>query len=347
MPGGPHRLRRREQPVDPLGAPPRSGSGRTASRRSCPGIESWYSHGQQVEDGPERRASTRSNQVSDHVNMILRYIPYVQANFVLGLDDDAGEEPFELTKRFVDKTPGAFPAYSLLSAFGQAAPLNLEPPARRARAPVPVPLPRQQPRDERAPEELHLGRALRPRHRPAQVLVLLERRWAAGSRANEGSSTRSLNFVRAVSSEGFGRIRLRHDDPRPARHRSLPCGASSTARPRASLPSTRTGAPGPRPPLGRAARGSPGPRPERVPEVPLRGAGAGHHPVRRGAPTRSATGSPHPVRSRGNAAAPAPARACGEAGPCRRAGTGSRPGRRRPTPPSAAAGESAPFPRGG
>src|SRR5439155_770894 len=65
-------------------------------------------------------------QVSEHVNMILRHIPYVQTNFVLGLDSDRGPEPFELTKRFVDVTPGAFPGYSLLSAFGRAAPLNLE-----------------------------------------------------------------------------------------------------------------------------------------------------------------------------------------------------------------------------
>ena len=65
-------------------------------------------------------------QVADHVNMILRYIPYIQTNFVLGLDTDEGPEPFELTKRFLDLAPGAFPAYSLLSAFGRAAPLNLE-----------------------------------------------------------------------------------------------------------------------------------------------------------------------------------------------------------------------------
>ena len=44
----------------------------------------------------------------------------------LGLDSDKGEEPFELTKKFVDLTPGAFPGYSLLTSFGQAAPLNLE-----------------------------------------------------------------------------------------------------------------------------------------------------------------------------------------------------------------------------
>jgi len=64
--------------------------------------------------------------VAEQVNMILRYIPYVQTNFVLGLDSDKGEEPFELTKKFVDMTPGAFPGYSLLTSFGQAAPLNLE-----------------------------------------------------------------------------------------------------------------------------------------------------------------------------------------------------------------------------
>jgi len=62
--------------------------------------------------------------VADQVNMILRYIPYVQTNFVLGLDSDKGEEPFELTKKFVDLTPGAFPGYSLLTSFGQAAPLK-------------------------------------------------------------------------------------------------------------------------------------------------------------------------------------------------------------------------------
>ena len=29
-------------------------------------------------------------QVSEHVNLILKYIPYVQTNFVLGLDADEG-----------------------------------------------------------------------------------------------------------------------------------------------------------------------------------------------------------------------------------------------------------------
>ena len=90
-----------------------------------PGIESWYAMGDKSKTG-SKTGMDKVRLVSDHVNMILRYIPYIQANFVLGLDVDEGPEPFELTKRFIDLAPGAFPAISLLTAFGQAAPLNLE-----------------------------------------------------------------------------------------------------------------------------------------------------------------------------------------------------------------------------
>lgn len=89
-----------------------------------PGIESWYDLGNKSKT--RRTGMDKVTQVAEHVNLILRYIPYIQTNFVLGLDGDNGPEPFELTKRFLDLAPGAFPAYSLLSAFGRAAPLNLE-----------------------------------------------------------------------------------------------------------------------------------------------------------------------------------------------------------------------------
>src|SRR5205823_9063073 len=90
-----------------------------------PGVESWYDLGNKSKSG-SNKGMDKVRQVSEQVNSILTQIPYVQTNFVLGLDGDAGEEPFELTKRFIDLTPGAFPGYSLLSAFGRAAPLNLE-----------------------------------------------------------------------------------------------------------------------------------------------------------------------------------------------------------------------------
>jgi len=90
-----------------------------------PGIESWYSHGDKSKTGP-RDGLEKVKQVADHVNMILRYVPYVQTNFILGLDSDEGSEPFDLTKKFLDLVPGTYPTFSLFTAFGQAAPINME-----------------------------------------------------------------------------------------------------------------------------------------------------------------------------------------------------------------------------
>jgi hypothetical protein len=101
-----------------------------------PGIESWFEMGKKSGSG-RITGMDKVRKVSDHVNMIMRYIPYVQTNHIFGLDGDSGQEPFELTKRFLDLSPGAFPAYSMLSAFGQAAPLNLE--FQRANRVLPFP----------------------------------------------------------------------------------------------------------------------------------------------------------------------------------------------------------------
>ncbi len=89
-----------------------------------PGVESWYDHGNKSKT--RLTGMDKVRQVSDQVNMILRYVPYVRTNFVFGLDNEQGPEPFELTKRFLDITPGVFAAYSLLTCYGRAAPLNLE-----------------------------------------------------------------------------------------------------------------------------------------------------------------------------------------------------------------------------
>jgi hypothetical protein len=144
--------------------------------------------------------------VSDHVNLILEYIPYLQANFVLGLDEDAGSEPFELTKRFLDMSPGAFPGYSLLTTFGESAPLDLE--LQRQKRVLPVPF-----------HFLNNNRATNVSPRNYTMASLYDhvidlrqysfspRAIARRLRANRGALTRGLNFVRAVSSEGVGRVR--------------------------------------------------------------------------------------------------------------------------------------------
>ena len=182
-----------------------------------PGIESWFDLGNKSKT--RRTGMDKVEQVADHVNMILRYIPYIQTNFVLGLDSDEGPEPFELTKRFLDLAPGAFPAYSLLSAFGRAAPLNLE--YQRAGRVLPFPF-----------TFLNNNHAMNVR--PANYswpefydrLVDLSRysfSWRAIRRrlgATAGMIPKWMNVVRAMSSEGWGRIayhttirRLLDEDP--------------------------------------------------------------------------------------------------------------------------------------
>lgn len=170
-----------------------------------PGVESWYSLGNKSRTG-KKQGLAKVEQVSDHVNMILRYIPYVQTNFVLGLDDDEGSEPFELTKRFLRRTPGAFPGYSLLSAFGEAAPLNLE--LQRAGRVLPFPFHFL---------NNHHAMNVRPRNYSwtefYDRLIDLSRysfSWATMARRARGTPpgfATWFNLLRGVSSEGFGRIR--------------------------------------------------------------------------------------------------------------------------------------------
>ena len=169
-----------------------------------PGIESWYDLGNKSKTG-NRTGLDKVREVSDHVNMIMRYLPYVQTNFVLGLDGDAGAEPFELTKRFVDLTPGAFPGYSLLSAFGRAAPLNLE--YQRADRVIGFPF-----------HFLNNNHAMNVRPKNYawpefydQVIGLTDYTFSWRAIANRFRATRTtiprwMNVVRAISSEGFGRL---------------------------------------------------------------------------------------------------------------------------------------------
>ncbi|HEV8481296.1 MAG TPA: radical SAM protein [Candidatus Eisenbacteria bacterium] len=170
-----------------------------------PGIESWFDLGNKSKTG-KHVGHEKVMQVSEHVNMVLRYIPYVQTNFVLGLDSDEGTEPFALTREFVDRTPGAFPGYSLLSAFGQAAPLNLQYQKSGRVLPFPFHFLNN-----------HHAMNVRPLNYDwptfyDNVLSVTRHTFSWDAirrryRAQQGRIPRWMNVVRAVSSEGFGRIR--------------------------------------------------------------------------------------------------------------------------------------------
>jgi hypothetical protein len=174
-----------------------------------PGIESWFALGDKSKTGA-LAGMAKVRQVSEHVNLILRYIPYIQTNFVLGLDTDEGPEPFELTKRFLDMSPGAFPAYSLLSAFGRAAPLNLD--YQRSNRVLPFPF-----------HFLNNNGAMNVRPANYSWRTFYDRivdltRYSFSTRlifrrllATRGVTARWLNLVRAVSTEGYGRARYYRD----------------------------------------------------------------------------------------------------------------------------------------
>ena len=176
---------------------------RNGFKALLPGIESWFALGNKSKT--RHTGMDKVRQVADHVNLLLRYVPYVQTNFVLGLDSDEGPEPFELTKQFIDMAPGAFPAYSLLSAFGRAAPMNLD--YQRAGRVLPFPF-----------TFLNNNHAMNVRPANYSWVEFYDRlvdltsysfSWRAIGRrlgATSEAIPKWMNVVRAMSSEGWGRI---------------------------------------------------------------------------------------------------------------------------------------------
>ncbi len=171
-----------------------------------PGIESWFDLGNKSKTG-KKEGFVKVDQVADHINLIMRYVPYLQANFVVGMDSDEGAEPFECTKRFVDQAPGAYPAYSQLSAFGSSAPLNLQ--YQREGRVLPFPfhfLNTQQamnvrPKNYSWPEFYErLADLTRYTFSPRAIY----NRW----KAIKSSGWRWMNVLRGMSNQGRGRVKF-------------------------------------------------------------------------------------------------------------------------------------------
>jgi hypothetical protein len=171
-----------------------------------PGVESWFEMGYKTRTG-SKSGQEKLDKVSEHMRLIQEYIPYLQVNFVLGLDSDAGNEPFELTKKFIDNVPAVLPGYSLLTAFGEAAPVNLE--YQRDERIIPFPFHFL---------NNHLAMNVKPKNYSWLEfydhiidLTAYSVSWNAIRRrlfSNSKFTAQWLNFVRAISSEGFGRVRF-------------------------------------------------------------------------------------------------------------------------------------------
>lgn len=83
----------------------------------APGIESWNGYSNKAGVG-KATGSEKLVRVVEQLHELRTYIPFLQANLILGLDVDSGDEPFVLTREYLNKTPFVWPQLHIPMAFG-------------------------------------------------------------------------------------------------------------------------------------------------------------------------------------------------------------------------------------
>jgi radical SAM superfamily enzyme YgiQ (UPF0313 family) len=83
----------------------------------APGIESWTDYSNKAGVG-RRGGVEKVDLVVEHFRRLAENVPYLQANFLFGLDTDAGDEPADLTRLFMDRAPFVWPAINIPVPFG-------------------------------------------------------------------------------------------------------------------------------------------------------------------------------------------------------------------------------------
>ena len=83
----------------------------------APGIESWAEYSHKAGVGRATGAAKVDRLVA-HFTALHEHVPYLQANFMFGLDADRGDEPVELTKAFMSRTPFVWPVVNIPHPFG-------------------------------------------------------------------------------------------------------------------------------------------------------------------------------------------------------------------------------------
>ena len=170
-----------------------------------PGIESWFDMGSKSRSGG-MSGSAKVARLAEHLNLVSAYIPYIQANFIFGLDTDYGEQPFELTREFLHRAPFVFPGFTFLTAYGEASAYNLELQQNNRILPFPFHFLNAQLAMNIMP--LHYDWISLYDHVIDLAVHLFSWRGIARRfRANGDVRSKWLNVLRAISYEGFGRIR--------------------------------------------------------------------------------------------------------------------------------------------
>jgi hypothetical protein len=82
-----------------------------------PGIESWTAYPRKA-GVVSMTGRDKMLAVVEHLRVLQRHVPYVGVNFIFGLDDDAGDEPFEITEEFLHRAPFVWPSVNMPFPFG-------------------------------------------------------------------------------------------------------------------------------------------------------------------------------------------------------------------------------------
>jgi radical SAM superfamily enzyme YgiQ (UPF0313 family) len=83
-----------------------------------PGVESWTAYSNKVGAGSGDDPRKKLEKVIEQFNRIRPYVTGIQANFIFGLDVDAGEDPVELTREFASRVPFVMPNINIPVPFG-------------------------------------------------------------------------------------------------------------------------------------------------------------------------------------------------------------------------------------
>ncbi len=83
----------------------------------APGVESWSDYSNKAGLG-HTAGLQKVDRVAEHFHRLHQNVPYLQANFMFGLDTDSGTEPAELTRLFMDRTPFVWPVINIPMPFG-------------------------------------------------------------------------------------------------------------------------------------------------------------------------------------------------------------------------------------
>ena len=83
----------------------------------APGVESWTHYSAKAGVG-RRGGMEKVERVAEHFRRLAEHVPYLQANFIFGLDTDEGDAPARLTRLFMDLTPFVWPVINIPTPFG-------------------------------------------------------------------------------------------------------------------------------------------------------------------------------------------------------------------------------------